>query len=228
MDLMTGTGMDPDGLGQGSGRRVSAKGPVLLMVVLAVVVIGGLEFSGRHGLLTKQRRQLVEREKNARTVVQMFWDAVRNEQWQMAARLLTPETSASMRNFAEENTGVAEVLDALEVFHDRLYPQMMALKRVGGCTLREEDAENGAKKMAGVCHFQFHDESVRQQRMMLGKRPPGGGVENLRVPVNVVLSIAGGAGGMMIESIHFGSPIGVHAFGPSGVVVPDAERVPRP
>ena len=57
MDLMTGTGMDPD-----SGRRFSAKGPVLLMVILAVVVIGGLEFSGRHGLLTKQPLKIIDGE----------------------------------------------------------------------------------------------------------------------------------------------------------------------
>ena len=162
-------------------------------------------------------------------VVQMFWDAMRNEQWTMAARLLAPETSAGMRAFAEENTGVAEVLDALEVFHDRLYPQMLALKYVGGCSLTENTAESGAKQMTGVCHLQFHDPELQLQMMVSGRGRPSGGIENLRVPLSIVLTQAdaGSGGGWMMESLYFGSPIGKHALGPSGVVVPDAGRVPR-
>ena len=215
-------------MGGGEVRRFSAKGPVLLMIVLAALVIGGLELSGRHGLRGKQRQQRLEREKSARTVVQMFWDAVRNEQWTMAARLLSPETSASMKAFAEENTGVAEVLDALEVFHDRLYPQMTALKYVGGCSLGERAGENGAVKMAGLCHLQFRDDTFLREQRLFGRPAPSGGIESLRVPLSIVLASGEGAGGLLIESIRFGSPIGEHSFGPSGVVVPAAERVPGP
>ena len=212
----------------GGGRRFSASGTVFLIVALVIAVLGGVELFSPYGISGRRARIREIQERNAQNVVQIFWDSMRGEKWMSASRLLTPETIEQLKAFAEEQTGVAEAQDALEVFHDRLYPQMLALKYVSGCGLKDHVLQNGVKKIEGVCFVEYYDEETKKRLAARGRERGYRGIEKLRIPLSIVFSM-GNSGAdtdsMLIESLQFGTPIGIHALGPSGVQVPARELV---